>query len=69
MCIDTLHKGENDDDDDDDGDDNNTNNNTVYPRSSAERYTQILSKYAYADLKWKCLYLYAFVYNFLLMSF
>jgi hypothetical protein len=27
MCVDTLHKGENDDDDDDD--DNNNNNNPV----------------------------------------
>jgi hypothetical protein len=34
MCVDTLHKGENDDDDnddddDDDDDDNNNNNNNV----------------------------------------
>ena len=28
MCVDTLHKGENDDNDDDD-DDNNNNNNTM----------------------------------------
>ena len=27
MCMDTLHKGENDDDDDDDDDDDNNNNN------------------------------------------
>jgi hypothetical protein len=27
MCVDTLHKGDNDDDDDDDDDDNNNNNN------------------------------------------
>ena len=27
MCMDTLHKGDNDDDDDDDDDDNNNNNN------------------------------------------
>jgi hypothetical protein len=26
MCVDTLHKGENDDDDDDDDDDDNNNN-------------------------------------------
>ena len=28
MCVDTLHKGDNDDDDDDD-DDNNNNNNFI----------------------------------------
>ena len=27
MCMDTLHKGDNDDDDDDDDDDDNNNNN------------------------------------------
>ena len=27
MCVDTLHKGENDDDDDDDNNNNNNNNN------------------------------------------
>jgi hypothetical protein len=27
ICINTLHKGDNDDDDDDDDDDNNNNNN------------------------------------------
>ena len=27
ICINTLHKGDNDDDDDDDNDDNNNNNN------------------------------------------
>ena len=27
MCVDTLHKGDNDDDDDDDDDDDNNNNN------------------------------------------
>ena len=27
MCVDTLHKGDNDYDDDDDDDDNNNNNN------------------------------------------
>jgi hypothetical protein len=29
MCINTLHKGDNDDDDDDD-DDNNNNNNNIF---------------------------------------
>jgi hypothetical protein len=29
ICVNTLHKGDNDDDDDDD-DDNNNNNNSVY---------------------------------------
>jgi hypothetical protein len=29
ICVDTLHKGENDDDDDNDNDDNNNNNNKL----------------------------------------
>ena len=29
ICINTLHKGENDDDDDDDDDNNNNNNNNL----------------------------------------
>ena len=29
MCVDTLHKGDNDNDDDDDDDDNNNNNNAT----------------------------------------
>ena len=29
ICINTLHKGDNDDDDDDDDDDDNNNNNNV----------------------------------------
>ena len=32
MCVDTLHKGDNDDDDDDD-DDNNNNNNKIQSNS------------------------------------
>ena len=29
MCMDTLHKGDNDDDDDDDNNNNNNNNNNT----------------------------------------
>jgi len=29
MCMDTVHKGDNDDDDDDDNNNNNNNNNTL----------------------------------------
>ena len=33
MCMDTLHKGDNDDYDDDDDDNNNNNNNTKYQKN------------------------------------
>jgi hypothetical protein len=36
MCVDTLHKGDNDDDDDDDDDDNNNNNNNNKRTKGAE---------------------------------
>ena len=55
MCVDTLHKGDNDDDDDDDDDDDNNNNNNpviFLPHADRNRislnsnYTNI-NKHAY----------------------
>jgi hypothetical protein len=38
MCVDTLHKGENDDDDDDD---NNNNNNIGFNNNNINKYRTI----------------------------
>ena len=45
MCVDTLHKGDNDDDDDDD-DNNNNNNSNNFPRKDCnERYCTFSSTF------------------------
>jgi hypothetical protein len=44
MCVDTLHKGENDDDDDDDDDDDNNNNNNNIDRCHLIRKTRGISE-------------------------
>jgi len=41
MCMDTLHKGDNDDDDDDDDDDDNNNNNNNNNRGKIRQQTQV----------------------------
>ena len=50
MCMDTLHKGDNDDDDDDDDDDDNNNNNNN--NSTKALQTAILDT---EHLTWKVL--------------
>ena len=39
ICLNTLHKGDNDEDDDDDDDDNNNNNNNKYNWSAEWKIT------------------------------
>ena len=39
ICINTLHKGDNDDDDDDDDNNNNNNNNKTEPNSRSVQLT------------------------------
>ena len=44
MCINTLHKGDNDNDDDDD-DDNNNNNNNIIIRKGRDSSVGIATRY------------------------